>query len=278
MKAVEIITDRSAPLSVSQLKAIESYADRLFDRIGIDVVFTNHFRDRINDPRNQEPITYGELVSFFNRAFKQQGHNISELDPESQAVLKDMEAGLNVPFVFNWTPEDGFTLVTKTIMRKPDFHTPNPVYQVAESVNHNITGETFADFLRHAVDHLKLDQLPRIHLVDRIEGQKSFAYFSTGPEGTEIRVATGGRHPADIMRSLAHELVHYRQALDGRELDGSTGSEIENEANAEAGVILRDFADRLFETCAGGIAGVAVPLGGVRRRKRKRLAKKESPK
>jgi hypothetical protein len=48
---------------------------------------------------------------------------------------------------------------------------------------------------------------------------------------------------ADILRTLAHELVHRKQDEDGR-LDitsGETGSEIENEANAQAGILLRNF-------------------------------------
>ena len=51
------------------------------------------------------------------------------------------------------------------------------------------------------------------------------------------------RNMADILRTLAHELVHRKQDEDGR-IDyesGETGSDIENEANAQAGVLLRDY-------------------------------------
>jgi hypothetical protein len=47
----------------------------------------------------------------------------------------------------------------------------------------------------------------------------------------------------DVLRSIAHELVHYKQNLEGRLIDaakdGSDGSPIENEANAVAGVIMK---------------------------------------
>jgi hypothetical protein len=46
---------------------------------------------------------------------------------------------------------------------------------------------------------------------------------------------------ADILRTLAHELVHHMQNLNGDELNGDDGSGIENEANAMAGVIMREF-------------------------------------
>jgi Zn-dependent peptidase ImmA (M78 family) len=46
---------------------------------------------------------------------------------------------------------------------------------------------------------------------------------------------------ADILRTLAHELVHHMQNLNGDELNGEDGSDTENEANAMAGVIMREF-------------------------------------
>ena len=51
------------------------------------------------------------------------------------------------------------------------------------------------------------------------------------------------RHPIDIMRTLAHELVHYKQDTERRigPDSGETGSPIENEANAMAGQIMRRF-------------------------------------
>jgi len=51
------------------------------------------------------------------------------------------------------------------------------------------------------------------------------------------------RHPVDILRTLAHEMVHYKQELLGQ-LDSDswhTGSPDEDEANAEGGVIMRLF-------------------------------------
>jgi Zn-dependent peptidase ImmA (M78 family) len=47
------------------------------------------------------------------------------------------------------------------------------------------------------------------------------------------------------MRSIAHELVHHKQNIDGRldnaEDPGADGSEFENEANAIAGLIIRKW-------------------------------------
>lgn len=52
---------------------------------------------------------------------------------------------------------------------------------------------------------------------------------------------------ADILRTLAHELVHHMQNLDDRLQDnsGDDGSPEENEANALAAVIMRQYGRKL---------------------------------
>ena len=90
---------------------------------------------------------------------------------------------------------------------------------------------------------LKIDSLPRIHLMKEVEDetQPTFGQYVQG-ENT-IHLAINNRHPNDVLRSLAHELTHFKQDInDELEPDsGSTGSPAENEANATAGVIMREF-------------------------------------
>jgi hypothetical protein len=85
---------------------------------------------------------------------------------------------------------------------------------------------------------LGLQDLPHIELVDddTVGGGMSFGEFDG-----DIRVVTKGRHPMDVARTLAHELVHWKQRTESMELNGSDGSETENQANALAGVIMRKF-------------------------------------
>ncbi len=54
-------------ITKSQLDAIEVYADKLFAKLGIDIEFTKHFLDRVNDKRNIKPISVPELVGMFNQ-------------------------------------------------------------------------------------------------------------------------------------------------------------------------------------------------------------------
>ena len=71
------------------------------------------------------------------------------------------------------------------------------------------------------------------------ESVKSMGAFHPGTG--EIRVLRGARLTADWYRTLAHELVHHAQRDSGQTLDGADGSTIENEANSQAAVILREY-------------------------------------
>jgi hypothetical protein len=117
----------------------------------------------------------------------------------------------------------------------------------------SLNKELVKEFMRHVMKELKLDSLPNIKLSNKSEdavSRKSWGGYSTGDQSIEIVIAK--RHPADIFRTLAHELVHYKQDVTGRlnPGDGKTGSDIENEANSRAAIIMRNFAQEkpnLFE-------------------------------
>ena len=112
-------------ITLSDLKDIERYADKLFAAVGIDVEFTKHFHDRANDPRNDKPITTAELLGIFKRTYKKYGKRIRKLNPGAQGVIKDMRADINMPFVINIDKNGMLDLVAKTVMRKKNFKTSN---------------------------------------------------------------------------------------------------------------------------------------------------------
>lgn len=97
------------------------------------------------------------------------------------------------------------------------------------------------DFIKFATEYLKIKQLPRIRISrSPISGPESTSFACYRPGG-EITIYMQGRHIMDIMRSLAHEMVHHKQHTDGvlTPQSGLTGSVHENEANALAGEIMR---------------------------------------
>ena len=50
-----------------------------FAKVGIDVEFTRHFVDRVNDERNKKQISVAELVRIFNKAYQKHGKAIANL-------------------------------------------------------------------------------------------------------------------------------------------------------------------------------------------------------
>ncbi len=105
--------------------------------------------------------------------------------------------------------------------------------------------EILEKFLPFCKEKLNLDSLPKIKIVKN--NSYSLEYKSFGgynPNNKSIILAIQDRHIADVLRTLAHELTHYKQDMEGNLEDpdaGKTGSEQENEANSEAGIIMRDF-------------------------------------
>jgi hypothetical protein len=117
-------------ISKSDLDQVEKYADRLFKAVGIDVEFTRHFLDRVNDSRNKKPINQAELIRLFRLTYKKYGKRISKMGDDAQAVIHDMETDVNMPFVLNLDKNNMIDLVAKTVMRKKDFKTSNTKLEV----------------------------------------------------------------------------------------------------------------------------------------------------
>ena len=114
----------------TDLDQVEKYADKLFAAVGIDVEFTRHFLDRVNDERNKKPINTAELIRLFRLTYKKHGKKIPKMGPDAQAVVRDMETDINMPFVLNVDKSGMLDLVAKTVMRKKYFKTSNPKLNV----------------------------------------------------------------------------------------------------------------------------------------------------
>ena len=89
-------------ITKSDLDGVEKYADRLYKSVGIDVEFTRHFLDRVNDARNKKQITVAELIRLFKQSYKKYGKKIAKLGPDAEAVINDMQTDVNMPFVLKW--------------------------------------------------------------------------------------------------------------------------------------------------------------------------------
>lgn len=124
-------------------------------------------------------------------------------------------------------------------MKKDKNKTP-----IVEEIDHEKFGPMLDTFVSFASKKLGIKSMPNMKLT-KDDLETTFGGYN--PAEKSIVVVSKNRHPMDIFRTVAHELVHHKQNEDGRigkdiAKEGGTGSDIENEANSEAGKVMRWFA------------------------------------
>jgi hypothetical protein len=125
------------------------------------------------------------------------------------------------------------------------YHAKHYSKNLTEDVTRKELAPMLDSFVSFASKKLGIESLPKVRYKTDEDDYNSFAAYN--PSSNELSVSTKNRHPMDVFRSVAHELVHHKQNEEGRigkdiAKEGETGSDIENEANAEAGKIMRWFA------------------------------------
>ncbi len=99
-------------------------------------------------------------------------------------------------------------------------------------------------FVKFVKDELGIKEMPTISVQNHREGLKTTANYDYTKENKVVKVCSKNRALVDVMRSIAHELVHHKQFEQGRleVKPPDIGGEIEDEANAKAGQFIKMFA------------------------------------
>jgi hypothetical protein len=115
--------------------------------------------------------------------------------------------------------------------------------KIHDIISESAENDFIQSFLPFAQKELGISELPEIRVVAQVPDADGTTFGRYAPEENCVYVVAQGRHPKDALRTLAHELVHYKQDCEDRLHDeaGATGSPEENEANAQAGVVMRNF-------------------------------------
>ena len=106
--------------------------------------------------------------------------------------------------------------------------------------------EIVKEFGAFIVKKLAIKKPFKIHLTTNREGMKTYAHYD--PNSGLIKVCIKGRSKADVLRSIAHEMVHHQQNQNGKLSQDpknpipDIGGEIEDEANAVAGQLIKEFS------------------------------------
>lgn len=109
--------------------------------------------------------------------------------------------------------------------------------------------KTIDDFVDFVKKELNINNDVEVKLQNDKDGIKTTAVYKYEDgnekeiENSEIRVFTLGRALVDVLRSIAHELVHHMQNEKG-DLEGkvsNVGGPIEDEANSVAGEMIKKY-------------------------------------
>ncbi len=108
----------------------------------------------------------------------------------------------------------------------------------------DINKEKLNGFVKFVKNQLELDSIPTIVIKSNRDGLKTTANYDYTKENKVVKVYGKNRALVDIMRSVAHELVHHKQFEQGRleVKPPDIGGEIEDEANAKAGQFIKMYS------------------------------------
>jgi Zn-dependent peptidase ImmA (M78 family) len=112
--------------------------------------------------------------------------------------------------------------------------------------------ESLQKFTKFVKEQLGIKKMPTISIQNGRKDLKTTASYDYTKENKIVKINGKNRALVDVMRSLAHELVHHKQWEDGRlkVRPPDIGGEIEDEANAKAGQYIKMFAkidDSIYE-------------------------------
>ena len=167
-------------------------------------------------------------------------HNKILIQPAGYTRYRLFRALIN-----NKLSKNDFNIQVKDEIDQPYIIISKQQDNINEGLDKKINSNIIKEFIKFAVKELGITKMPKgLTLSYNTNTAKSHHTFGTfDPNDGKIWLYVKNRNMADVLRTLAHELVHRKQDEDGR-IDynsGDTGSEIENEANAQAGILLRKF-------------------------------------
>jgi hypothetical protein len=137
---------------------------------------------------------------------------------------------------------------------------------ISNLIKEEATYSNHIDYKQHIKDltqdmvrqGMGIEPLPKVRFIhsDSPNAQDFFgktAYYD--PHNMEIVLYTEGRHPKDIVRSFAHEMIHHKQNLEGRLGNINTTNtneddeleDIEKEAYLNGNITFRNWTDSLKE-------------------------------
>jgi hypothetical protein len=100
--------------------------------------------------------------------------------------------------------------------------------------------DVLKDFIKFVSEKLRIDELPDLKIADPgfSKHHKTFGVYF--PDAASFTVEVHDRNIVDVLRTVAHELVHHRQM----EVNSSKSrTDLEIEATAAAGMLVKLYCE-----------------------------------
>jgi hypothetical protein len=145
------------------------------------------------------------------------------------------------------TSEIDYGLIDKILelkeqnLLKEEVKVPEPQEEPEIDSQSTSRNNNVKEFVQFSKEYLGLQSPVMVNFTDNRDSGITTAGYDPNDKSSTIYVK--GRALVDILRSIAHELVHQKQDEEG-ELSadsGETGSDHENQANAIAGILMREY-------------------------------------
>jgi len=245
--------------------SLEKVLDDMFEDLDIDINFTNHFKERVIE----RGLTEEDIIELMSKIHDTYGDEVADLYRDENRVFTHLKRLVDIAAVNTGYGDDYLKdLVLKTAYKRnspdePEFKTNSSSPKLV--VKEHSMGETIdlLPYLAKLTQHMinkgyNIEPLPGLTLVDDdVSNAEDFfgktAYYD--PNERVIVLYTQGRHPKDIARSYAHEMIHHIQNLEDRLGDITTTNtqeddylnDIEAEANLKGTMTFRNWTDSLQE-------------------------------
>lgn len=244
-------------------KTLEKQLDDMFAELDIDVAFTTHFKERVIE----RGLTEEDIIELANKIIDKYPDELDFLDKDQNIVMSHLSRLVDIAAVNAGYGDDYLKdLVFKTAFKRKDKSEPkfrtnksSPRLSVTENT---MKGKIdilpkIGELTLYMIDNgMNVEPLPTLEIIedDTTNAEDFFgktAYYD--PYKKHIVLYTHGRHPKDIVRSYAHEMIHHIQNLEGRLGDITTTNtqeddslnDIEAEANLNGTMTFRNWTDSL---------------------------------
>ncbi len=221
-----------------------------------------------NDPAEKTTILTARLLGYPVKKYLKDEFGIEPYvvglgssDPQDKArwIENQIKKGYN-DIEFRDDSKKNVDAVASLEDKYPEISIKSMLVENASYNKDNKVQYKIAELTTHMLDKgMNIEPLPTVEFINGdSENAKDFfgktAYYD--PAANRIVLYTEGRHPKDIVRSFAHEMIHHIQNLEGRldDIDTTNTQEsdhlndIEKEANLNGTMTFRNWTDSIDQT------------------------------